>query len=91
VLLAIVLFPVISATDDLNSLMMAAEDGFRKSKAVHAALTLAAIPIFALLFLALSLFASRSTLGRVIEERLALPLEVALAAAAGRAPPTLTF
>ncbi len=92
VLLAVVLFPVISATDDLNSLMLATEEsGFGKAKAVHAVLTFTAVPIFAVLFLALCLFASRSVVGRVREERFSLPLEVALATAAGRAPPSLTF
>ncbi len=92
VLLAIVLFPVISATDDMCSLMLATEDyGFSKLRATHAVLVFAVVPILAILLLALSLFASRSTVGRAREEHFALPEEAVLAAAAGRAPPVLTF
>ncbi len=92
VLIAIILFPVISATDDLNSLVMATEEyGFSKVRAVHAVLFSAVVPILAVLLSALSLFASRSTVGRVRKEDCALPQEVALAAVSGRAPPFLAF
>ncbi len=90
-LISVILFPAISATDDLNSAMLATEDsGFSEFRSAHALLIPAALDISALLLPA-SFIAHRSAAGRVSEERPAAVQDVVISAAAGRAPPSLAF
>ena len=89
IIVSVLLFPVISVTDDLNPVLFTAEDATRRMQAVH---QLAVPAITTVLFLSVALFlAALVPLGTLESDHpLALTRDGLATALSGRAPPAFS-